>query len=71
MESGKAEYLKSYEIYKLTLEHYVNGEEKRINIEEPIVVQMAFFDMHYEPNPVCLNRMLDIMRDEMLKRARN
>ena len=70
MESGKAEYLKPYEIYKLTLEHYINCEEKRINIEEPIVVQMAF-DRHYVPSPVCLNRMLDMMRDEMLKRGQN
>lgn len=70
MDSGKEEYLKPYEIYRLTLEHYINGEEERINIEEPIVVKMVF-DRHYVPSPVCLNRMLDIMRDEMLKRVQN
>lgn len=66
MESEKAEYLKPYEIYKLTLEHYINVEEKRINIEEPIVVKMIF-DRHDVPNAVCLNRMLDMMREKLLK----
>jgi len=56
------------EIYRLTLSHYIESEEERIRIEEPLVIQMIF-DRQYTPTPVCLNRMLDKMRDEVLKRA--
>ena len=56
------------EIYKLTLEHYIDYTEERINIEEPLVVQMII-DRTYAPTPICLNAMLDRMKDEMLKRV--
>lgn len=56
------------EIYRLTLSHYFGDEEDRIMIEEPLVVQMIF-DRQYTPTPVCLNQMLDRMRDEVLRRA--
>lgn len=56
------------EIYRLTLSHYLGDEEDRIMIEEPLVVQMIF-DRTFAPTPVCLNQMLDRMRDEVLRRA--
>ena len=56
------------EIYRLTLSHFLESEEERIRIEEPLVVQMIF-DRQYTSTAVCLNRMLDRMRDEVLKRA--
>lgn len=56
------------EIYRLTLSHYIESEEDRIRIDEPLVVQMIF-DRTYAPTPVYLNQMLDRMRDEVLRRA--
>lgn len=56
------------EIYRLTLSHYIESEEDRIMVDEPLVVQMIF-DRTYVPTPVCLNQMLDRMRDEVLRRA--
>lgn len=56
------------EIYRLTLSHYIENEEERIRIDEPLVVQMII-DRQYTPTPVCLNQMLDRMRDEVLRRA--
>ena len=57
-----------YETYRLTLEHYINDNENHINIEEPLVVQMII-DRTYAPTPICINAMLDMMKDEMLKRV--
>ena len=54
------------EIYRLTFEHYVDCGEKRIKLDEPLVVQMAI--SRYEPSPVCINRMLDMMRNEVINR---
>ena len=56
------------EIYRLTLSHYIESEEERIRIDEPLVVQMIV-DRQYTPTPVCLNHMLDMMRNEVLRRA--
>lgn len=56
------------EIYRLTLSHYIESEEERIMVDEPLVVQMIF-DRTYAPTSVCLNQMLDRMRDEVLRRA--
>ena len=58
----------SKEVYRLTLEHiiYFGGDMSRL--EEPLVVQMVV-DRQYAPTAICLNRMLDMMRDEVLKRA--
>ena len=56
------------EIYRLTLSHYIDSEEDRIRIEEPLVVQMIV-DRSMTPIPICLNHMMDMMRDELLKRA--
>ena len=53
------------EIYRLTLEHYFDDGESRHRIDEPIVVQMVH--MTEIPVPVCLNRMLDMMREELLR----
>ena len=55
-----------YETYKLTLQHYIVCDEEYIKLEEPLVVKMTV--RNDIPTPVCLNRMIDMMRDEMLKR---
>ena len=55
------------EIYCLTLEHYIDDGENRCKIDEPIVVQMVH--VTNIPVPICLNRMLDIMREELLRRG--
>lgn len=54
------------EIYRLTLEHYIDDGENRYRIDEPLVVQMIV-DRQYTPTAICLNRMLDMMREELLK----
>ncbi len=54
------------EMYKLILQHYIVCDEECIKLEEPLVVKMIV--RNDTPTPVCLNRMIDIMRDEMLKR---
>ena len=56
------------EVYRLALEHFICHGEDRHRLEEPLVVQM-FVDRQYAPAAICLNRMLDMMRDEVLKRA--
>lgn len=56
------------EIYRLRLDHYFDDGEKRHQIEEPLIIQMIYNGMSM-PIPVCLNRMLDQMREEVLKRA--
>ena len=53
------------ETYRLTLEHYIDNGKKHYRIDEPIVVQMIY--MTEVPVPVCINRMLDMMRRELLK----
>ena len=55
-----------YETYQLTLQHYIVCDEEYIKLEEPLVVKMIV--SNDIPTPVCLNRMIDMMRDEMLKR---
>ena len=56
------------EVYRLTLEHFTRYSEDMHRLEEPLVVQMIV-DRQYAPTAICLNRMLDMMRDEVLKRA--
>lgn len=53
------------EIYRLTLEHYIDDGENRYRIDKPIVVQMIH--VTEIPVPVCLNRMLAMMREELLR----
>ena len=65
MDTKEVEVLKPYEVYRLTLEHYVDGETP-IRIEEPIVVKMAV-DRQYMPSAVCINQMLDMMREYVLR----
>ena len=55
-----------YETYQLTLQHYIVCDEECIKLEEPLVVKMIV--RNDIPTPICLNRMIDMMRDEMLKR---
>lgn len=56
------------EIYRLRLDHYMDDGENKHQLEEPIVVSMVM-DRRFAPAPVCLNRMMDMMREQMLKMA--
>lgn len=60
----------SLEIYSLRLDHYIQDELGRHAIDEPIVVRMAY-DRSYAPIPICINRMLEEMRKEVLRRTTN
>lgn len=53
------------EIYRLTLEHYIDDGENQHRIDEPIVVQTVH--VTGIPVSVCLNHMLYMMRGELLK----
>lgn len=53
------------EVYCLRLDHYIEAEGERCRLEEPLVVQM----IAVAPEPVCLNRMMDVLKSEILKRA--
>ena len=55
------------EIYRLRLDHFFDDGEKH-QIEEPLVIQMIV-DSTYMPVPLCLNNMLDKMREELINRA--
>lgn len=57
-----------YEIYTLRLDHYIEDQGGRHSLDEPLVVRMAY-DRRYVPLSVCINSMIDKMRDEMLKRV--
>lgn len=56
------------EVYRLSLTHYIDDGENLYRLEEPLVVQMIY-DRRFMPQPICLNRMLDMMRDEVMRRA--
>lgn len=56
------------EVYRLTLDHFVLDDEDKHRLEEPLVVQMIV-NRQYAPTAICLNRMLEMMRDEVLKKA--
>lgn len=58
----------NYEVYRLTFDHFINDEENYIQLDKPIVVQMIY-DRSYAPTAICLNSMIDKMRDEVLNRA--
>ena len=58
-----------FEIYRLRLDHYIDDGEKRHQIEEPLVVSMTF-NTTFMPASVCLNSMLDKMREEILSRGK-
>ena len=55
------------ETYRLTLTHYIDDGENHIPLEEPLVVQLVY-DRTQVPLPICLNRMMDMMRKEILNR---
>lgn len=57
-----------YEVYRLTLEHYIDCAGSRVRLEEPLTVQMVVESS--VPHPVYLNRMLDMMREEVLRMAK-
>lgn len=57
-----------YEIYELRLDHYIEDQGDRHSLDEPLVVKMMY-DRRYVPLSICINSMIDKMRDEMLKRV--
>lgn len=57
-----------YEIYELRLDHYINDQGDRHPLDEPLVVRMVY-DRRYVPSPICINSMIDKMRDEILTRV--
>lgn len=56
------------EVYRLMLEHFIDDDGERTRLEKPLVVQMIY-DRRYTPPAICLNHMLDKMRDEVMRRA--
>ena len=66
--SKENEKLASVEVYRLTLEHYINANGQHVEMDEPLVVQMVV-DRQFAPTSICLNSMLDKMRVEVLKRV--
>lgn len=56
------------EVYRLMLEHFIDDDGKRTRLEEPLVVQMAC-DRRYLPVPICINNMLEMMHDEIMRRV--
>lgn len=57
-----------YEIYELRLDHYIEDGGDRHTLDEPIVVRVLY-DGRYVPLSICINSMINKMRDEMLKRV--
>lgn len=57
------------EFYRLRLDHFMQDEEgDRRMVEEPLVIQVVI-DRRTMLIPLCLNHMLDMMRDAVLRRA--
>ena len=54
--------------YRLSLIHYIDDGENRHMLEEPLVIQMIY-NRQFMPQPICINRMLDMMRDEVMRRV--
>lgn len=57
-----------YEIYALRLDHYIEDQDGRHLLDEPLVVKMVY-DRRYMPLSICINNMIDKMREEMLTRV--
>lgn len=57
-----------YDIYALRLDHYIEDQSGRHLLDEPLVVKMAY-DRRYVLLPICINSMINKMRDEMLTRV--
>lgn len=58
-----------YETYELRLDHYIVDQDgDRHLLEKPLVIRMVN-DRRYAPISICINNMIDKMRDEMLKRV--
>lgn len=56
------------EIYTLRLDHYIEDQGNRHPLDEPLVITTVY-DRRYVPLPVCINSMIDKMREEMLNRV--
>lgn len=58
----------SNEVYRLRLDHYMQDEDGSYPLEEPLVVQVIYDRQHGNP-VICLNEMLNWMKDEVLRRT--
>ena len=56
------------EVYRLRLDHHMIAGDTRIQLDEPLVVQLII-DRSAVPVPICLNRMMDDMKAELLRKA--
>ena len=56
------------EVYRLTLDHFIDYGGERARLEEPLVVQMVC-DRSRVPVPICINSILERMHDEIMKRV--
>lgn len=56
------------EIYRLRLDHFMDmGNGERHQLDEPLIVQIIL-DRRYMPQAICLNKMMDMMKDELLRK---
>ena len=68
---SEANKLLPNEVYRLTLEHYLNDEDgNKHHLEDPLVVK-AIYDRRYGSVPYLLNHMLDMMKDTVLRKWGN
>ena len=56
------------EIYRLQLDHYMQDKEGQYQLEPPLVVQMIY-DRQHGNLSICLNDMIDKIRDAVLRKA--
>ena len=56
------------EVYRLRRDHYMQDAEADHPLEEPLVVQVIY-DRRYGNPSICLNEMLNRMKDEVLRRT--
>ena len=54
------------EVYRLTLEHYMDIEGSKHKLDDPIIVQ-TIMDHDHGITTLCLNHMIDMMRDMLLR----
>lgn len=59
----------SHEVYQLTLEHYFEGENGKIRIEDPIVVK-SVYDSGFGPASIWINHMLNKMCNAVLQKVK-
>lgn len=56
------------EVYRLTLDHFIDNNGDKLRLDDPLVVQ-CIYDRSYAPPVICLNSMIERMCHEILKLA--